>query len=56
MMPNYRRMGVACGLLLLAISAGGAGKSIDWQKDLAKAQAIAAKQHKILMVDFYADW
>ena len=33
-----------------------AGKGIVWQKDLKKAQAQAAKQKKILMVDFSAPW
>jgi thiol:disulfide interchange protein len=49
-------------LLLLALwtggsaAAAGGGKTIHWQTDLAKAEAQAARQKKILMVDFYADW
>lgn len=29
---------------------------IAWQEDLAKAQKIAIKEKKLIMVDFYADW
>ena len=33
-----------------------AGKGIPWQSNLAKAQAQAAKQKKLMMVDFSAPW
>ncbi len=29
---------------------------IAWQEDFAKAKQIAAKEKKLIMVDFYADW
>ena len=29
---------------------------IAWQEDLAKAQKLALKEKKLIMVDFYADW
>ena len=47
--------GIACIALGVADSAA-AGKGIPWQKDLKKAQAQAAKQKKIIMVDFTAPW
>lgn len=40
----------------VAASSPAAKKSIQWQTDFKKAQTIAAKQKKIMMVDFYADW
>ncbi len=40
----------------VSATAGAAGKSIAWQTNLAKAEAMAAKQHKILMVDFYGEY
>ena len=48
----------ALSVLTLGIAAGaGPGpKSIQWQTDLKKAQTAAAKQKKLIMVDFYADW
>ncbi|MCS6776484.1 MAG: thioredoxin fold domain-containing protein [Chloroherpetonaceae bacterium] len=30
--------------------------AIPWQKDFEQARKIAAKQNKLLMVDFYAEW
>ena len=47
--------GIAFLALGAADSAAGA-KGIPWQKNLKKAQAQAAKQKKILMVDFTAVW
>ncbi len=39
-----------------AVFAGPGPKSIQWQTDLKKAQTAAAKQKKMIMMDFYADW
>jgi len=54
-----RSVAVMAGIAFLALgaadSAAGA-KGIPWQKNLKKAQAQAAKQKKILMVDFTAVW
>ena len=54
-----RRNFVLAAISVLAAGAALAGpgpKSIQWQTDLKKAQTAAAKQKKIIMVDFYADW
>lgn len=37
------------------VAAKGHGP-IAWQKDMDKAQKQAAKEKKLIMVDFYADW
>lgn len=61
MMPNIRRFGplaivVAVAMYAAALAAAGPAKAIKWQSSFKKAQQIAAKQKKVLMVDFYADW
>ena len=43
-------------LASLAAMAGPGPKSIQWQTDLKKAQSAAAKQKKVIMVDFYGDY
>jgi hypothetical protein len=58
MSSTSRRIFVLAAISILAagISYAGSGpKSIQWQTDLKKAQAAAAKQNKMLMVDFYGD-
>ena len=40
----------------VSATAGAPAAGIKWQSDLKKAQALAAKQKKIVMVDFYTDW
>lgn len=47
------------GIAFIALGtadAVAAAKGIPWQKNLKKAQAQAARQKKILMVDFTAVW
>ena len=48
---------LGAGLLVVGgAESGAAGKGIPWQKNLKKAQIQAAKQKKIIMVDFTAPW
>jgi thiol:disulfide interchange protein len=50
-------LGVSSALPAQGKAAGAkAHGPIAWQNDLAKAQKIAAKEKKLIMVDFYADW
>ena len=59
MTPGARRLAslVAVTAIGLGAMVGAAPrKSIQWRTDLNKARSAAAKQNKILMVDFYADW
>jgi hypothetical protein len=54
-----RSLALLAGAAVLATAAAesqASAKGIAWQKDLKKAQALAAKQKKILMVDFTAPW
>ncbi len=54
-----RSVAIMAGVALLALGVADSAaeaKGIPWQKDLKKAQAQAAKQKKILMVDFTAVW
>ncbi|HLJ55315.1 MAG TPA: hypothetical protein VKT77_09755 [Chthonomonadaceae bacterium] len=47
----------ACGAAALFVSAGAAlAGGINWKSDFAAAKAEAKKSHKLLFVDFYADW
>ena len=34
----------------------GAPKTIAWKQDLAQGFAAAAKQHKLVMAEFFAPW
>ena len=43
-------------LALGAARVEAAGKGIPWQSNLKKATAQAAKQKKLVMVDFSAPW
>jgi thiol:disulfide interchange protein len=49
---------LAATILALGLSAyaGPGPKAIQWQTDLKKAQTAAAKQKKLIMMDFYAEW
>ena len=54
-----RSVAVLAGIAFIALGtadAVAAAKGIPWQKNLKKAQAQAARQKKILMVDFTAVW
>ena len=46
----------AAALILPLGYSGAAGKGIPWQNNLKKATAQAAKQKKLVMVDFSAPW
>ena len=43
---------------LAALSAGSAAAKdgMPWAKSFDDAKTIAAKEHKLVMVDFYTDW
>ena len=59
MSSSLRRAIVLAALSIFgsALAIAGPGpKSIQWQTDLKKAQSAAAKQSKLIMMDFYADW
>lgn len=60
MKPSVRQVVWLMTLAVLALgAAGGAApksKSIQWLTDFKKAQTVAKKQKKIMMVDFYTDW
>ena len=60
MTPNVRRLASLTALTAFAFAAiagaGPASKTIKWQTDFKKAQAAAAKSHKLIMVDFYTEW
>ena len=45
----------ACLLFLTSVTALAAEK-IPWKTDFAGAKAAAKKAHKLMLVDFYADW
>ena len=53
-----RPLALLAGVAFLAsaLSAEAAGKGIPWQSNLKKAQVQAAKQKKLVMVDFSAPW
>ncbi len=43
--------------ITLGVAAGAPKRtSIRWLSDFGRAQAQAKKSHRIMMVDFYADW
>jgi hypothetical protein len=46
----------ATALLLLCAIAAQAGEAIKWQTNIAAAKAAAKKSHKLMLVDFYAEW
>ena len=43
-------------LTMLAIVAGAQADGIKWSKTYASALATAKRTHRVMMVDFYADW
>lgn len=50
---------LGASLALSAHADGGASKQpgpIPWKTSLSEAAKLAAKQHKVLLVDFYATW
>jgi len=59
MKPMFRRLAglTAMSVIALAAAAGAGppGKAIAWQTDFKKAQTIAGKQKKIMMIDFYSE-
>jgi putative intracellular protease/amidase len=58
-MKMYRRWITAvCAAAALFVPAGAvlAGGAVAWKSDFAGAKAAAKKSHKLLFVDFYADW
>ena len=46
----------AGALLFLSTVAAYAAEAIPWKTDFAAAKAAAKKTHKLMLVDFYADW
>ena len=47
--------GTGAAVALFALSAQAA-ETIRWQTSFTAAQATAKKSHKLIFVDFYADW
>ena len=43
-------------VLTLAAVAGHAAEAVKWQNSFSSAKAAAKKSHKLMLVDFYADW
>ena len=53
----YRRNVLAAAILLLvSATVAQAAEPIKWQKDYNAAKLTARKSHKLILVDFYADW
>ena len=43
-------------LISLSAVAGHAAEAVKWQNSFSGAKAAAKKSHKLMLVDFYADW
>ncbi len=62
---DTRTRAMVVGIVLVAAVAWGCGGgvggtgtsgSVPWQRDLPKALAVAEREGKLVMVDFYTDW
>ena len=56
MQLRWRTALVAVALLTLSAVSGLAKESIKWGTSFAAAKAAAKKSHKLIFVDFYAEW
>lgn len=43
-------------LLSLMVTMSRAAETIKWQTSYSAAKATAKKSHKLILVDFYAEW
>ena len=46
----------AAALLFLSTVVANAAEGIPWKTNFAAAKAAAKKSHKLMLVDFYAEW
>jgi len=46
----------AVALLFLSMVVAHAAEAIPWKTNFAAAKAAAKKSHKLMLVDFYAEW
>ena len=56
MQMQVRMFMAAAALAVLTAVPGRASESIPWQTSYTAAKAAAKKSHKLILVDFYADW
>ena len=56
MQIRWRTAVVVIALLSLSAVASWAGDAIKWQTNFAAAKAAAKKSHKLIFVDFMAEW
>lgn len=45
-----------CALFLASINRVRAAEGVTWMTSFADAQQEAKKTHKLVLIDFYADW
>ena len=53
---NTRATRATFAALTLLLTGAAAAQEMPWAKSFDDARATAAKEHKLVMVDFYTDW
>lgn len=56
MEKNWQTALAAAALLFLSTVVSQAAEKIPWKTDFGAAKATAKKSHKLILVDFYAEW